>query len=48
MLRDGPRRTFYWTTAHVGYALSGQIGEAKLQAISYDACSALGGDPKQW
>ena len=48
VLRDGARRTFYWTVGHAGYALSGQIGEAKLQAISYDTCSALGGDPKHW
>lgn len=48
MLRDGSRRTFYWTTDHAGYALSGQIGEAKLRAISFDTCAALGGDPKKW
>jgi anti-sigma factor RsiW len=48
MIRDGSRKTFYWTTNRAGYALSGQIGEAKLRAISYDACGALGGDPKQW
>jgi anti-sigma factor RsiW len=48
MIRDGSRKTFYWTTDHAGYALSGQIGEAKLRAISFDACGALGGDPKRW
>jgi anti-sigma factor RsiW len=48
MIHDGSRKTFYWTTNRAGYALSGQIGEAKLRAISYDACGALGGDPKQW
>jgi anti-sigma factor RsiW len=48
VLRDGSRRTFYWTTDHAGYALSGQIGEAKLRAISFDTCAALGGDPKKW
>jgi anti-sigma factor RsiW len=48
MLRDGTRRTFYWTTDHAGYALSGQIGEAKLRAITFDTCAALGGDPKKW
>jgi anti-sigma factor RsiW len=48
MMRDGSRKTFYWTTDHAGYALSGQIGEAKLRAISFDACGALGGDPKRW
>jgi anti-sigma factor RsiW len=48
MLRDGTRRTFYWTTEQAGYALSGQIGEAKLRAITFDTCAALGGDPKKW
>jgi anti-sigma factor RsiW len=48
MLRDGERRTFYWTTDNAGYALSGQISEAKLRAISFDTCAALGGDPKRW
>jgi len=48
MLRDGPRTTYYWATDRVGYALSGQIGEAKLQAIAYDTCRELGGDPKEW
>jgi anti-sigma factor RsiW len=48
VLRDGPRNTFYWANDRVGYALSGQIGEAKLQAIAYDTCKELGGDPKEW
>lgn len=48
MLREGERRTFYWTTDHAGYALSGTIGEAKLKAITFDTCAALGGDPKKW
>jgi anti-sigma factor RsiW len=48
MLRDGARRTFYWTTDQAGYALSGQIGEAKLRAITFDTCAALGGDPRKW
>lgn len=48
MLRDGPRRTYYWASDSVGYALSGQIGEAKLQAIAYDTCKELGGDPAKW
>jgi anti-sigma factor RsiW len=47
-LRDGARRTYYWAWDRVGYALSGQIGEAKLQAIAYDTCKELGGDPKAW
>jgi anti-sigma factor RsiW len=47
-LRDGQRTTFYWAWDRVGYALSGQIGEAKLQAIAYDTCKELGGDPKNW
>lgn len=48
MLRDGPRTTYYWAANRVGYALSGQIGEEKLQAIAYDTCKELGGDPKSW
>ncbi|MDR5762365.1 anti-sigma factor [Caballeronia sp. LZ035] len=48
VLRDGQRTTFYWAWNRVGYALSGQIGEAKLQAIAYDTCKELGGDPKRW
>ena len=48
MLKDGQRTTFYWAWNRVGYALSGQIGEAKLQAIAYDTCKELGGDPKSW
>jgi anti-sigma factor RsiW len=47
-LRDGPRTTYYWAWDRVGYALSGQIGDAKLQAIAYDTCKELGGDPKSW
>jgi anti-sigma factor RsiW len=48
LLREGPRTTYYWAWDRVGYALSGQIGEAKLQAIAYDTCKELGGDPKSW
>ena len=48
MLRDGQRRTYYWTTGNAGYALSGEIDEARLKAISYDACAALGGNPAMW
>jgi anti-sigma factor RsiW len=48
MLRDGPRTTYYWAANRAGYALSGQIGEEKLQAIAYDTCKELGGDPKSW
>ncbi|MEZ2352433.1 anti-sigma factor [Caballeronia sp. RCC_10] len=47
-LRDGPRTTYYWTYDSVGYAISGQIGETKLQAIAYDTCKELGGDPAKW
>jgi anti-sigma factor RsiW len=47
-LREGPRTTYYWAWDRVGYALSGQIGQAKLQAIAYDTCKELGGDPKSW
>jgi anti-sigma factor RsiW len=48
---DGSRRR----AAHVllehhraGYALSRQIGEATLRAITFDTCVTLGGDPKKW
>jgi anti-sigma factor RsiW len=47
-LHDGARTTYYWAWDRVGYALSGQIGEAKLKAIAYDTCKELGGDPKGW
>ena len=48
LLRDGDRRTFYWVSDHLGYALSGPISEAKLRAIAIDVCSALGGKPESW
>lgn len=48
LLRDGDRRTFYWVSDHLGYALSGSISEAKLRAIAIDVCSSLGGRPGSW
>ncbi|WP_322009444.1 anti-sigma factor [Paraburkholderia sp. J12] len=48
LLRDGNRHTFYWTTAHMGYALSGPPTEGKLRTIAYTVCGALGGTPAQW
>jgi anti-sigma factor RsiW len=48
LLRDGNRRTFYWTTASMGYALSGPPTEGKLRSIAYEVCGALGGSPAQW
>jgi anti-sigma factor RsiW len=48
LLRDGNRRTFYWTTARTGYALSGPPTEGKLRDIAYEVCGALGGKPAQW
>lgn len=48
LLRDGDRRTFYWVSDHLGYALSGPISEEKLRAIAIDVCSALGGKPETW
>lgn len=48
LLRDGTRRTFYWTTDGMGYALSGPPTEGKLRNIAYDVCGALGGKPAQW
>ncbi|WMY06822.1 anti-sigma factor [Paraburkholderia phenoliruptrix] len=48
LLRDGNRRTFYWISDGMGYALSGPIAEGKLRAIAVDVCSALGGKPEAW
>lgn len=48
LLRDGTRRTFYWSTDRTGYALSGPQTEPKLRKIAYDVCGALGGKPDQW
>jgi anti-sigma factor RsiW len=48
LLSDGNRRTFYWTTDRMGYALSGPPTEAKLRTIAYNVCGALGGKPSQW
>jgi anti-sigma factor RsiW len=48
LLRDGNRRTFYWSTHRMGYALSGPQTEPKLRDIAFEVCSALGGKPAQW
>jgi anti-sigma factor RsiW len=48
LLRDGNRRTFYWISDGMGYALSGPIAEGKLRSIAVDVCSALGGKPEAW
>ncbi|TKC81664.1 anti-sigma factor [Trinickia terrae] len=48
LFRDGNRRTFYWVSDHMGYALSGQLSEERLRAIAIDVCSALGGRPDVW
>jgi anti-sigma factor RsiW len=48
LLSDGNRRTFYWTTDRMGYALSGPPTEGKLRTIAYSVCGALGGKPSQW
>ncbi|WP_201697020.1 anti-sigma factor family protein [Paraburkholderia hiiakae] len=48
LLRDGNRRTFYWSTERTGYALSGPQTEPKLREIALDVCGALGGKPGQW
>jgi anti-sigma factor RsiW len=45
LFRDGNRRTFYWVSDGMGYALSGPIAEGKLRSIAIDVCSALGGNP---
>jgi anti-sigma factor RsiW len=47
LFRDGNRRTFYWISDHMGYALSGQA-EGKLREIAIDVCSELGGRPESW
>ena len=48
LLRDGNRRTFYWVSDGMGYALSGPIAEGKLRSIAVEVCSALGGKPEAW
>jgi anti-sigma factor RsiW len=48
LFRDGDRRTFYWVSDGMGYALSGAIAEDKLREIAIDVCSALGGKPETW
>ncbi|MDR3096378.1 MAG: anti-sigma factor [Paraburkholderia sp.] len=48
LLSDGSRRTFYWSTDGMGYALSGPAAEVRLRTIAYEVCGALGGTPAQW
>ncbi|MBB5468837.1 anti-sigma factor RsiW [Paraburkholderia sp. CI2] len=48
LFRDGNRRTFYWISDGMGYALSGAIAEGKLREIAIDVCSELGGKPDTW
>ncbi|MGF6610036.1 anti-sigma factor RsiW [Paraburkholderia sp. WSM4175] len=48
LFRDGNRRTFYWISDGMGYALSGAIAEGTLREIALDVCSALGGKPETW
>ncbi|MCC8401560.1 anti-sigma factor [Paraburkholderia sp. MMS20-SJTN17] len=48
LLRDGERRTFYWISDGLGYALSGAIAEGKLREIALDVCNELGGKPETW
>lgn len=48
LLHDGSRRTFYWTTDGMDYALSGPPTEGELRKIAYVVCGALGGKPEQW
>ncbi|MBB5496374.1 anti-sigma factor [Paraburkholderia sp. MM5384-R2] len=48
LFRDGNRRTFYWISDGMGYALSGAIAEGKLREIAIDVCSELGGKPETW
>ncbi|MFM0501719.1 anti-sigma factor [Paraburkholderia caffeinilytica] len=48
LFRDGNRRTFYWVSDRMGYALSGPISEDKLRSMAIEVCSALGGKPEAW
>jgi anti-sigma factor RsiW len=48
LFRDGNRRTFYWVSDHMGYALSGPISEGKLREMAIDVCGDLGGKPESW
>ncbi|ANB72348.1 anti-sigma factor [Paraburkholderia phytofirmans OLGA172] len=48
LFREGNRRTFYWVSDRMGYALSGPIAEGKLRSIAIEVCSALGGKPEAW
>jgi anti-sigma factor RsiW len=48
LFRDGERRTFYWISDGMGYALSGAIAEGKLRSMAIDVCSELGGKPEAW
>lgn len=48
LLRDGTRRTFYWVSQGMGYALSGDLAETSLRVIALDVCTGLGGRPAQW
>ncbi len=48
LFREGNRRTFYWVSDRMGYALSGPIAEGKLRSIAVEVCSALGGKPEAW
>jgi anti-sigma factor RsiW len=48
LLRQNDRRTFYWVSARISYALSGEIAEDRLREIAVDVCGDLGGHPEQW
>ncbi|WP_144153995.1 anti-sigma factor family protein [Paraburkholderia sp. BCC1885] len=48
LFRDGNRRTFYWVSDHMGYAMSGPISEGKLREMAIDVCGDLGGKPSSW
>jgi anti-sigma factor RsiW len=45
LLRDGDRRTVYWVSDRMGYALSGAISEAALREITSHVCGDLSGNP---
>jgi anti-sigma factor RsiW len=48
LLRQGKRRTFYWTNDRTAYALSGEVASDKLREMAIDVCGDLGGHPELW
>ena len=42
LFRKGNRNSIYWTSQGMGYALTGQVSDARLQSMKIDVDSALG------